>query len=84
MMVCSGGGKGERKNERIITSMSVNSGGQLVIVLVIVVIVGVMPRWRKCQGWWVLWQYSESWSIRVNAESIDYIKIINKFNIINI
>ena len=40
MMVCRGGGKGERKNERIITSMSVNSGGQLVIVLVIVVIVG--------------------------------------------
>ena len=30
-----------------------------------------------------MWQYSESWSIRVNAESIDYIKIINKFNIIN-
>ena len=40
MMVCRGGGKGERKNERIITSMSVNSGGQLVVVLVIV---GVMP-----------------------------------------
>ena len=40
MMVCHGGGKGERKNERIITSMSVNSGGQLVVVLVIV---GVMP-----------------------------------------
>ena len=43
MMVCRGGGKGERKNERIITSISVNSGGQLVVVLVIVVIVGVMP-----------------------------------------
>ena len=40
MMVCRGGGKGEGKNERIITSMSVNSGGQLVVVLVIV---GVMP-----------------------------------------
>lgn len=28
MMVCHGGSNGERKNERIITSMSVNSGGR--------------------------------------------------------